>query len=699
MIEIKTIENHIRKEASTVLGRVILFLAYYILLILVGVGLFFCAFWISWMLLGLLSELESINIRILFWGGVAWLAMWWFCIQIAWYLVKPLFTVHRASNENRLEVERDDCPELFSAIEEIAKKTGNKMPKHVYLSPELNACVFYNSTSIWSIFLPTRKNLMVGTALLQGMNKNELKAIIGHEFGHFSQQTMKVGSITYRLLLIIRGMIEFAQEEQKKAALSRANDDSWAKWFHLASGPMIFITKQTIRFYNYIERKNRSLSRYMEFEADAVACRIVGAKPFVSSLCKLEILSSRFGLYENVIANLLNEKRYVADYAKGYDIVESMIADDEGIKISYNKTLDTLVNDEFKFPSKVVISDGWNTHPSTTERIENAAQFMDDEATYEMRDARELVNSHIQSDLGQIRQRAICEHLEKSVPWNEMEEMSIEDFKGWVRVQFKNNRIPDFLYPFVNRRIIHFDIADDEQMAKEIVYPFTKDNRDLILEFGVGVHDLQTLNEMTGEDVKQFLYAGITYTDPSQVIDIHKQYLDSFKMRLVNLEKDIFVYLCQMTKKKDEVLRIYWMIFYGSDAINAMKEILDLTSSIKQQAQLYYENGQSFYLSDEIKRHLAQQLWSFLRSFEYEKVNSLCGNWKYGEEETVNGLLQKWHDFASKECDPYISIIEMVDDVYGLLEHIYHVGKNEWIDLLVKAVYHPDELETDKVNE
>ena len=50
MLDIKTIENSIRKEASTVLGRVILFLVYYILLILVGIGLFVGAFWISWML-------------------------------------------------------------------------------------------------------------------------------------------------------------------------------------------------------------------------------------------------------------------------------------------------------------------------------------------------------------------------------------------------------------------------------------------------------------------------------------------------------------------------------------------------------------------------------------------------------------------------------------------------------------------------
>ena len=198
-MDINTIENKIRKEATTVLWRVILFIVYYIVLILCGIGLFFAAFGVTWLLIHALSETSHINLRFIVVIFMLWLAMWWFCIQISWYLIKPLFTFHKRSNENRFEVKRADCPELFSLIEDVAKSTGNKMPKHVYLTAEVNACVFYNSTSIWAIFFPTRKNLMVGLGLLQGMNKDEVKAILGHEFGHFSQQTMRVGSISYRL--------------------------------------------------------------------------------------------------------------------------------------------------------------------------------------------------------------------------------------------------------------------------------------------------------------------------------------------------------------------------------------------------------------------------------------------------------------------------------------------------------------------
>ena len=691
MIKIEEIENRIRKEASTVLGRVILFLVYYIMLILIGISLFVAAFGITWLLLGLLSELHSINGRLLLWGGILWLAMWWFCLQIAWYLVKPLFSIHRASNENRREIYRSDCPELFSVIEDIASKTGNKMPKHVYLSAELNACVFYNSTSIWSIFLPTRKNLMVGIGLLQGMSKDELRAILAHEFGHFSQQTMKVGSITYRLLIIIRGMIEFAQDEQKKAVLSRSDNDSWSKWFHLASGPMVFITKQTIKFYNYIEKKNRSLSRWMEFEADSVACRIVGAKPFVSSLCKLEVLSGHYGLFENVVAKLLHERRYIIDYEKGYEIVEKLIADDENLLISYDTPLETLVSDEARFPSKVSIIDGWNTHPSTVERIENASQFMDIKTDVKYEDARTFVNTSIQSEIGLIRQHFICEHVDNPIPWNDMKEMSIEEFHAWVVEQFKNNRIPDFLFPFVNKKVVHFELPSEEKMEKAVESPFTKPNRDLILEFNSGLNDWQTLNELSSDNIKRFLYNGSSYEDVNQAIELHKQYLDGINDKLVDLEQAIFLYLCQQTGNKDNVTRIYWMIFYGSDSVNEMKDVLDLASAIKQQAQLYYENGQSFYLNNEVKNDLLQKLWDFLRSFDYEKVNKVCGSWTYGEEELVNKLLQQWHAFASTKCDYSIgsdALMEMIDGIYGLLVQLYNSGKSELAELMEQVVYH-----------
>ena len=85
-MDINAIESNIRKEAATVLWRVILFIVYYVGLIILGIGLFFAAFGVTWLLIQMLGEFSNINGRIAIWIFIAWLAMWWFCIQIAWYL-------------------------------------------------------------------------------------------------------------------------------------------------------------------------------------------------------------------------------------------------------------------------------------------------------------------------------------------------------------------------------------------------------------------------------------------------------------------------------------------------------------------------------------------------------------------------------------------------------------------------------------
>ena len=697
-MDISVIESKIRKEAATVLWRVILFIVYYVGLILVGIGLFFAAFGVTWLLIQMLGEFSHINGRIAIWIFIAWLAMWWFCIQIAWYLIKPLFTFHSSSDENRVEVKREECPELFSMIAEVANSTGNKMPKHVYLTAEVNACVFYNSTSVWALFFPTRKNLMVGLGLLQGMNKDEVKAILGHEFGHFSQQTMKVGSISYRLLLIIRDMIEHAQEQQRSAALSQASDGTWEKFFHLASGPISFITGKTIDFYNYIEKKNRSLSRLMEFEADAVACRVVGAKPFISSLCKLSVLSERYSLYENLIASLLSEKQYLKEYWNGYDYVDDLIAKDEKLQLSCNDILNSEAGDNAHYHSKIKVIDGWNTHPSTEERIENARQFLEDQKQVDTTDARTIVPMETMDSVGKMRQEYIAENMQEPAVWGQVIEVGLDDFKGWAEKQLKERRVPHFLFPFVNKNVVSFSLPPKEELQEPVESPFSTENREMLLEFGQGVADWQTLNQLNSEDsgVKHMLYDGKEPSDCSVAIEQHKAYLDPFNEKLKNLDIQIYKYLWQRAKNKTNLNIMYWALFFGNDGLRGMSDIMNTVNAIREQAQFYNENGQGFSLRDDVQSQLTKDFWEFMRGFDYKNVASICGEWKNGEDTTVNQLLEKWYEFASKERPPYLNtsdLFGMIDEVYPLLDHLYNLGKSQWTQRVINAYFDIEETE------
>ena len=83
------IDQSIKKEASGVLGRIALFLVYYIGLILFGIGLFVVAGWITLLALNI-SDPLSISIRLIIFGIVALLAMWWFCLELGLYLIRPI---------------------------------------------------------------------------------------------------------------------------------------------------------------------------------------------------------------------------------------------------------------------------------------------------------------------------------------------------------------------------------------------------------------------------------------------------------------------------------------------------------------------------------------------------------------------------------------------------------------------------------
>ena len=127
-------------------------------------------------------------------------------ILILIFLLKFIFKSHKIDRSHLYEIKKDKEPEIFNLIEEIVNKVGTSLPKKVYLSTDVNAAVFYDS-SFWSMFIPIKKNLQIGLGLVNTVTKTELKAILAHEFGHFSQKTMKVGSFVYNVNRVIFNMI------------------------------------------------------------------------------------------------------------------------------------------------------------------------------------------------------------------------------------------------------------------------------------------------------------------------------------------------------------------------------------------------------------------------------------------------------------------------------------------------------------
>lgn len=192
---------NIKGQVSNVLARIVLFLVYYIGLIAIGILMIWGIMKGSvYLVTDVLPNVTNGQLGYLI---ICWIGIGVFALMFAIYMIKPLFSFTKDEKDTRVEVTKEDCPQLFDEIRDIAKSVGVRMPKHVYLTTEVNACVFYN-TSFWSIFLPVRKNLEIGLGLFDGMSIDEVKSVLAHEFGHFSQKKHEGGfnSLCYQYGII-----------------------------------------------------------------------------------------------------------------------------------------------------------------------------------------------------------------------------------------------------------------------------------------------------------------------------------------------------------------------------------------------------------------------------------------------------------------------------------------------------------------
>lgn len=203
------------------------------------------------------------------------------------FTVKFIFKLKNHTPENRIKLDKKAHPELLQFVHTICKETGAPKPRHIYVDPDVNAYVSFSN--MWlSLLLPVRKDLTIGMGLVSCLDLSEFKAVMAHEFGHFAQRSMKIGSYVVSANTIIHDMI-FNRDSWDNALDSWRSADlrlSAAAW---AITPVIWIIRQTLGlFYSFLNLMHSSLSREMEFNADKVAISITGSEAIVSGLWKLD---------------------------------------------------------------------------------------------------------------------------------------------------------------------------------------------------------------------------------------------------------------------------------------------------------------------------------------------------------------------------------------------------------------------------
>jgi Zn-dependent protease with chaperone function len=324
--------------------------------------------WTAWRLLG--GAFQGVDVSLWGWvaGGCA--------AFLAIFMLKALFFIQHRHVIDDIEVTREEQPRLFEFIDRLADEARAPRAHRVFLSPRVNAAVFYD-LSLLNLIIPSRKNLEIGLGLVNTVPLGELKAVLAHEFGHFAQRSMAVGRWVY-ISQQIAGHIVARRDVLDKLLRQLSRLDLRVAWI----GWILSLTVWSIRslmdiLFRGVVLAQRALSRQMEFQADLVAVSLTGSDALIHALHRLGAADDAWDKAVSFAEGELAQKRGVKDlFAVQTRVIERMREvlgkpDYGGVPPLPASSPENhrVFKDELAQPPRM-----WSTHPPSCDREKNAKQ-------------------------------------------------------------------------------------------------------------------------------------------------------------------------------------------------------------------------------------------------------------------------------------------------------------------------------------
>ena len=669
----------IRKESVKVLARIVAFVFYYILLIALGALIFVAAFFLSkYLIIYLFPEIHSGRLIVLL--ALVILGIWCLAGMFGLYLIKPLFSFKKNENPERVEVTQADCPELFAIIYDLADSVKCKRPKHVYLTTDVNACVFYD-TSFWSIIFPVRKNLEIGLGLFEGTSTEELKSILAHEFGHFSQNSMKVGSTVYVTNSVLTDLIYGEDWWDRLLNKWQCSDTSVFRWFgNITRSLTNGIKKLNVNMYRFVQKAYLKLSRQMEFDADNISCSIVGRKTFISAMCKIDILSSKDNAFRDYVNALLNDGKLVRNYFSARRVADKLYPDANVPSLSFDEPLVEPVKDN-GFPSRVEIRNVWASHPSLRDRLANAAESGHSSAAYEPVPSWSLVPSDIQDKVSDRIFSVVSKDSD-----NPCQIIDDEEFASFVHHYLEENCIPVELRPYLARVILKFD---KEHLPEVSSSPFSEGNARLLSEYETAKSDLQLMEGVLDGSIsaRELSYNGVVYPKKHIPIDAHKEYVEELTNKVRDIDASIYKYLLDTLSGSDRdlVIRAYDSMFYAMEKLQELREMENdrdacfqaLTAPVHRDENDY--RNLCIYVSG-----FEQKVRGLIKKFDWDLLRLEVGE---DLEQQMLSYAQTTHNStATIDTDEVNNLFKLVDILVNMHSSLYGAARKTLARLIAEVM-------------
>jgi Zn-dependent protease with chaperone function len=668
-----------RKQALKVIGAILLFLLTYLILLAASVALAgLCCFAGYW----LITEVPRILTIILGFGLIVLGA------SVIFFMIKFLFAVSKDENDARVEITEEEQPRLFAFIRQLTADTNTQFPKKIFLSPDVNACVFYNS-SVWSMFLPIRKNLEIGLGLVNSINVSEFKAVMAHEFGHFSQRSMKLGSFTYSANRIIHNIL-YDNTSYVSFIQGWANIHEYLAIFAMLTFKIATAIQWVLRgMYKVINISYMALSREMEFHADTVAASVAGGNNLVTALSRIEVASGCFSSSITSANERLKEKKIARNIFLNQLTIFRSLADKHGLPLKQGLPHVTYQFVSTFSSSRVNFKDQWASHPSLEERKQHL-ELVAMDAVPDETNAWAIFD-----DIVQI-QESLTAKLYRSVkPESGTVHYDGEEFDTWYHSRNETYNLPAVYKGFYDRRypaILEWDmetVKDTPLSATDLESQFSEENAGLFNTITSCKSDIDIVKAIKEKniDIRSFDFDGKKYKrkDCDQVIAILEADVEAANEKLKLLDKQAFAFFYKSGNNRQLIMEKYRSFRSMHERMEAYMELLKRINLILQP---FYHDALSL---EEIVS--AVNVLKHKEEPELKKqLKSLLGDGVISKD-TADDLLKRSADFLNTHylyfkdnafVDEELNL--MSDLRFAVLDHLQDVRFRHYKEMLVEQL-------------
>ncbi|HVV04479.1 MAG TPA: M48 family metallopeptidase [Puia sp.] len=548
-----------RKQVGVVITSIVLFALVYLLLVAAAIVLAIVLCWLG---------VAIIIAKPMFLTLILGLGLICVGVSVIVFLVKFIFAVARDENSRRVEITEEQHPRLYAFIRRLTTETQTPFPKKIFLSPDVNACVFYNS-SFWSMFFPVRKNLEIGLGLVNSINLSEFKAVVAHEFGHFSQKSMKLGSFTYNVNKVIHNMLF---ENNSYSSFLRA-------WGNLHGYLRIFVSitvkiAEGIQWilrgmYKQINKNYRGLSREMEFHADTVAASVSGGNNVISALSRIEVAANCYNSALNNANTRLKENRIATNIFTDQLVVLQSLAGDYHLPVKNGLPEISYHFIQSFSRSRINYRDQWASHPTLPERKAHLDRFSIDAPP-------DTSSPWLLFEQPQALQEQLTRHLYANVTLkDDVRPYDSQEFGRWYNARKETYALPPAYNGFYEGRFItvdwDLDAPGSPDSSSSLDAPgsapatfeqlFNDETGQLQTAINSLEKDIELVKAIRDRrlDVTSFDVDGIKHShrDADTVIKTLEKDTAGLTKRLQSLDRQAYYFFLQQTLDKDALRNAY----------------------------------------------------------------------------------------------------------------------------------------------